>query len=135
MNNEIAAEPKIITIKLHGDDGKYGFIGKPAKTKLSVFERADALAEYKLIELARFNKADAIICFNSTTDVVKDGANSILTTKVSGLAVRIKADEGYSIEYPAPDVWDPSEFEYTEEEMAAEAAAEAGDSDEVESVE
>ena len=135
LNNEIAAEPKIITIKLHGDDGKYGFIGKPAKTKLSVFERADALAEYKLIELARFNKADAIICFNSTTDVVKDGANSILTTKVSGLAVRIKADEGYSIEYPAPDVWDPSEFEYTEEEMAAEAAAEAGKSDEVESVE
>ena len=135
MLNEIAAEPKELTIKLHGDDGKYGFIGKPTKIKLNVFERADALAEYKLIELARFNKADAIICFNSTTDVVKDGANSILTTKVSGLAVRIKADEGYSIEYPAPDVWDASEFEYTEEELAAEAAAEAAENDEVESVE
>ena len=136
MANEIAAEPKLLSIKLHGDDGKYGFIGKPAKTKLSVFERADALAEYKLIELARFNKADAIICFNSSTEIMKDGANSILTTKASGLAVRIKASEGYSIEYPAPDVWDASEFEYTEEEMAAEAAAEAtGDTDEVESVE
>ena len=67
---------------------------------------------------------------------MKDGANSILTTKASGLAVRIKASEGYTIEYPAPDVWDASEFEYTEEEMAAEAAAEAaGESDEVESVE
>ena len=134
--NEIAAEPKVISIKLHGDDGKYGFIGKPAKVKLSVFERADALAEYKLIELARFNKANAIICFNSSTEIMKDGANSILTTKASGLAVRIKASEGYSIEYPAPDIWDASEFEYTEEEMAAEAATEAtGDSDEVESAE
>lgn len=135
MLNEIAVEPKVITIKIHGDDGKYGFIGKPSKTKLNVFERAEALAEYKLIELARFNKADAIICFNSSTEVIKDGANSVLTTKVSGLAVRIKADDGYSIEYPAPDVWDASEYEYTEEEMAAEAAAEAGDTDEVESVE
>ena len=128
MANEIAVEKKLLTVKVHGDDGKYGFIGKPAKTKLSVFERAEALA--------RFNKADAIICFNSSTEVMKDGANSILTTKVSGLAVRIKADDGYSIEYPAPDVWDASEFEYTEEEIEAEAATEAtGDSDEVESAE
>ena len=126
----------LLKIKLHGYEGKDVFIGKPAKTKLSVFERADALAEYKLIELARFNKADAIICFNSSTEIMKDGANSILTTKASGLAVRIKADEGYSIEYPAPDTWNPADFEYTDEELAAEAAAEAaGDSDEVESVE
>ena len=76
-----------------------------------------------------------LICFNSSTEIMKDGANSILTTKASGLAVRIKASEGYSIEYPAPDVWDASEFEYTEEEMAAEAATEAGDTDEVESAE
>ena len=136
MANEIAVEKKLLTVKVHGDDGKYGFIGKPAKVKLSVFERADALAEYKLIELARFNKADAIICFNSSTEIMKDGANSILTTKASGLAVRIKADEGYSIEYPAPETWNAADFEYTEEEMAAEAAAEAtGDTDEVESVE
>ena len=119
--NEISSEPKILTIKSIGDDGKYGFIGKPAKTKLSIFERAEALAEYKLIELARYNKANAIICFNSSTEVQKDGSNTMLTTKVSGLAVRIKADDGYSIEYPLADVWDASAYEYSEEEMAAEA--------------
>ena len=132
IQNEISPEPKILSIKAMGDDGKYGFIGKPTKTKLSVYERAEALTEYKLIELAKFNKADAIICFNISTEIQKDGSNTMLTTKASGLAVRIKADEGYSIEYPAPEVWNAAEFEYTEEEMAAEAAAEA---DDVESVE
>ncbi len=132
IQNEISPEPKILSIKAMGDDGKYGFIGKPTKTKLSVYERAEALTEYKLIELAKFNKADAIICFNISTEIQKDGSNTMLTTKASGLAVRIKADEGYSIEYPAPEVWNSAEFEYTEEEMAAEAAAEA---DDVESVE
>ncbi len=135
MENEISSEPKIISIKALGDDGKYGFIGKPTKTKLNVFERAEALAEYKLIELARYNKADAIVCFNSSTDIQKDGVNTMLTTKVSGLAVRIKADEGYTIEYPVADVWDSSDFEYSDEELEAEAAAEEENSDEVEDAE
>lgn len=120
MSNDISSEPKIITIKAMGDDGKYGFVGKPTKTKLNIYERAEALAEYKLIELAKYNKADAIICFNSSTDIQKDGTNTMLTTKVSGLAVRIKADEGYSIEYPEADVWDSSAYEYTDEELESE---------------
>lgn len=131
MNNEISSEPKILTIKALGDDGKYGFIGKPGKYKLNIFERAEALAEYKLIELARYNKADAIICFNSLTETQRDGANTMLTTKVSGLAVRIKADEGYSIEYPIDEVWNPAEFEYTDEELEAENEN-SDDSDDVE---
>ena len=129
--NEIAAEPKVISIKLHGDDGKYGFIGKPTKTKLSIYERAQALAEYKLIEIARYNEADAIICFNSITEATRDGANVLLTTKASGVAVKIKADEGYSIKYPVDEVWDASAYEYTDEELAAEAE----ESDDVEDVE
>ena len=137
MNNEISSEPKVLTIKALGDDGKYGFIGKPAKNKLSVYERAEALAEYKLIELAKYNKADAIICFNSSTDIQKDGTSTMLTTKVSGLAVRIKADEGYSIEYPSADVWDASAYEYTDDEIEAEASAEVEENnvDDVEDVE
>ena len=139
MENEISTEPKIISVKAMGDDGKYGFIGKSTKQKLNVFERAEALAEYKLIEIARYNKADAIICFNSSTDIQQDGSNTMLVTKVSGLAVRIKSDEGYSIEYPVADVWDSSAYEYTDEELEAEAAAEENaaeaSSDDVEDVE
>ena len=129
--NEISVEPKIISIKLHGDDGKYGFIGKPTKTKLSIYERAEAVAEYKLIELAKYNEADAIICFNSSTEAFKDGANVMLTTKASGVAVKIKADEGYSIKFPVDEVWDSSAYSYTEDELEAEAA----ENDEVEDVE
>ena len=136
MENEISSEPKSIVIKALGDDGKYGFIGKPTKTKLNVFERAEALAEYKLIEIAKYNKADAIICFNSSSDIQNDKANTMITTKVSGLAVKIKADEGYSIEYPVADVWDASAYEYTDEELEAEAAAEAeSEEDDVEDIE
>ena len=92
------------------------------------------------IELAKYNKADAIICFNISTEMQRDGANTMLTTKASGLAVRIIADEGYSIEYPVSDVWNPSEYEYTDEELEAEAAAETSaeetsSEDEVENVE
>ena len=139
MENEISSEPKIISVKAMGDDGKYGFIGKATKTKLNVYERAQALAEYKLIELAKYNKADAIICFNSSTEVQRDGSNTMLTTKVSGLAVRIVPDEGYAIEYPVSDVWDKAAYDYTDEELEAEAAAEAeaeaAAADEVEDVE
>ena len=140
MENEISPEPKILSIKTMGDDGKYGFIGKPTKMKLNIYERAEALAEYKLIELAKYNKADAIICFNISTEMQRDGANTMLTTKASGLAVRIVADEGYSIEYPVSDVWNPSEYEYTDEELEAEAdaetaAEETSSEDEVENVE
>ena len=132
MNNEISSEPKILTITALGDDGKYGFIGKPTKTKLNIFERAEALAEYKLIDLAKYNKADAIICFNSSSEIQNDGANTMITTKVSGLAVRIKADEGYSIEYPVADTWDSSAYEYTDEELEAEAEAEEDDVEDIE---
>jgi hypothetical protein len=139
MENEISPEPKILSIKTMGDDRKYGFIGKPTKMKLNIYERAEALAEYKLIELAKYNKADAIICFNSSTEVQRDGSNTMLTTKVSGLAVRIVPDEGYAIEYPVADVWDKAAYEYTDEELEAEAAAEAeaeaSAADEVEDVE
>ena len=144
IENEISPEPKILYVKTMGDNGKYGFIGKPTKMKLSIYERAEALAEYKLIELAKFNKADAIICFNISTEMQRDGVNTMLTTKASGLAVRIVPDEGYSIEYPVADVWNPSEFEYTDEELEAEAAADAAETaeateasaeDEVENVE
>ena len=131
QENEISSEPKNLVFKVLGDDGKYGFIGKPGKYKLNIFERAEALAEYKLIELARYNKADAIICFNSLTETQRDGANTMFTTKVSGLAVRIKADEGYSIEYPIDEVWNPAEFEYTDEELEAENET-SDDSDDVE---
>ena len=98
---------------------------------MSIYERAQALAEYKLIEIARYNEADAIICFNSITEATRDGANVLLTTKASGVAVKIKADEGYSIKYPVDEVWDASAYEYTDEELDAEAE----ESDDVEDVE
>ena len=56
MENEISPEPKILSIKTMGDDGKYGFIGKPTKMKLNIYERAEALAELNLQNIIRLTQ-------------------------------------------------------------------------------
>ena len=100
FKNNASVDKVLLSINAIGDDFNYGFVGKPVKTNLSVFERSIALAEYKLIELARYNKADAIICLKTKTETKKDKSNTIITTKASGYAVKIKIDEGFVIEYP-----------------------------------
>ena len=115
--NAHSSEPTAFVPVIPADKGDYGFIGKSVSSDLSILERATASAEYKLIELARYNKADAVICVNRDIEVEDNTKNTMITVKVTGLAVRIKADEGYSIEYPEPeDVWDSSAYDLDEDE-------------------
>ena len=100
VNNEFAYEPQNIQVKFLNDTHDYGFVGKPAKIKMTVFETSQALAEYQLIQTAKYNEADAIICFKSTTTVEPGFKNTMVKTEVSGLAVKIKPDSGYSIKVP-----------------------------------
>ena len=90
-------------------------------------ERAVAAAEYKLITTARYNDADAVICVNTDVEVENRGANIIISTKVSGLAIRIKPDEGYSISEYVPEVstWNAADFDLPEDEMEDEAEEDA----------
>ena len=84
VRNELSYEPQTIQAKFLNDTGDYGFIGKPVNIKMNVFERSAALAEYKLIEIAKLNEADAILCFKSETKVEPGFKNTMVTTNVSG---------------------------------------------------
>ena len=91
------------TFTLEGDNGNYGFVGK-VKENMSVEERTEALAAYKMIELARYNKADAVICVSTVTEIIPDegfmASSCTVKSKVSGIAIKFNADKGAVIEYP-----------------------------------
>ena len=97
IKNEFSYDPQNISVKFENDTATYGFIGKPANIKLNVFERAAALAEYDLIQNAKYNEADAIACLKSETTVSADYHRTTVKTVVSGFAVKVKADSGYTI--------------------------------------
>ena len=128
ISNEFSYEPQNINVKFGNDSGEYGFIGKRATIKMNVFERSAALAEYKMIQTAKFNGADAIICFKSETKVENSYKTTIVKTYVSGLAVKVKADNGYSIKTPVEEVEAPA-VEETEPESVSDS-----DDDEVSEV-
>lgn len=113
IKNEFAYEPQNIQVKFLNDNGDYGFIGKPVNIKMNVFERSSALAEYKLIQIAKLNEADAILGFTSETKVEPGFKNTMVNTYVRGYAVKIKPDSGYTIKLPvveeAPAVEEDSE--------------------------
>ena len=115
--NAYSEEPKYYVPVIKADDGNYGFIGKEISSDLTIQERAIAAAEYKLIELARYNNADAVICVKTDSKIQPSGASTLITTKVSGLAIKIKADEGYTIEYPQEDTWDSSAYDLEDDEV------------------
>ena len=125
--NAHSTEPTAFVPVIPADNGNYGFIGKKASTEMSIMERAAAAAEYKLITTARYNDADAVICVNTDVEVENRGANIIISTKVSGLAIRIKPDEGYSISEYVPEVstWNAADFDLPEDEMEDEAEEDA----------
>ena len=102
-------------IILIGDNKNYGFVGKDARTNLTVLERAQALAEYKLISLAEFNNADAVIGLKKKIEITEDKSYSVIKTTVSGYAVRIIPDKGYVIEFPPEPVVEETVTEVTEE--------------------
>lgn len=114
IKNEFAYDPQNISVKFENDTANYGFIGKPANIKLNVFERSEALAEYQLIQNAKYNEADALACFKSETTVSSDYHRTTVKTVVSGLAVKVKADSGYTIKLPEPE--EPKAPEVSEEE-------------------
>ncbi|MCR5284057.1 MAG: hypothetical protein K6D95_00510 [Treponema sp.] len=136
IKNDYSSFTEYLEVPVNGDIGKYGFIGKPAKRKLNVIERSVALAEYNLIQMAKYNEADAIICLKTTTEVKAAGSTSRIITRVSGYAVKIKADEGYEIKTPVV-IEEPEEVPPVEEdaEEEAEEAEKAEDDSEVQTAE
>ncbi|MBP5251073.1 MAG: hypothetical protein J6Z17_01510 [Treponema sp.] len=121
------------TYSLIGDTGKYGFVGN-VNNNMSVTEKAVALATYKMIDVARYNGADAVVFVNSTVSITKgEGfmADSTVKAKTTGIAVKLKADKGVVIELPpavievapAPEPESvPAEPETAAEEQTAAAA-------------
>lgn len=130
IKNEFAYDPQNISVKFGNDTATYGFVGKPVNIKMNVFERSAALAEYELIQDAKFNEADALACFKSETNISSEHNRTTVTTTVSALAVKVKADSGYSIKARPVNV-EPEAPEVTETEAPADVEAEA-DSDEIE---
>ena len=103
IKNEFSLEPQNVQVKFVNDSGDYGFIGKRANIKMNVFERSAALAEYKMIQTAKHNQADAIYCLKSNISVEKNYKNIIVKTVVTGYAVKIKPDSGYTIVVPVEE--------------------------------
>ena len=87
---------------------------------MSVKERAIALATYKLLNVAKYNNADALIYVTQDISVKREsGAKSSVTATVSALAVKVKAD----VEAEIPVVETIPEEEETVAESAVEAEA------------
>ena len=86
--------------------------------------------------MAKYNEADAIICLKTTTEVKAAGSTSRIITRVSGYAVKIKADEGYEIKTPVV-IEEPEEVPPVEEDAEEEAdeAEKAEDDSEVQTAE
>ena len=127
IKNEFAYDPQNISVKFANDTATYGFVGKPVNIKMNVFERSAALAEYDMIQTAKFNEADALACFKSETTISSEHGHTTVTTAVSALAVKVKADNGYSIkarptfvETAAPEVTEAPETEDTDSDEIAE---------------
>lgn len=91
-----------------GDNGRYGFIGSNPNTNMTVMEKAVAIATYKMIQTAQLNGADTVLYVTTTTTTVPKSLSafsneSIITAKVTGLAVKIKPNDGIKIKLPEPE--------------------------------
>ncbi len=120
VKNYATGIKEINKASLKGDDGNYGFIGSNIPSNMSVKERAIALATYKLLNVAKYNNADALIYVTQDISVKREsGAKSSVTATVSALAVKVKAD----VEAEIPVVETIPEEEETVAESAVEAEA------------
>lgn len=108
---------------LIGDNGKYGFIGTTMPVNMTVKERAVALATYKLLGVAKFNEADALLYVTQDVSIEKiSGSKSKVTATVSALAVKVKADvEAQLMPAPVKETAPVEETEAKTEEAAAPA--------------
>lgn len=100
-------EPVFNEAQASGDNGRYGFLGQP-NTNMTILEKAVAMATYKMIQAAQYNGADTVIYVNTTTTIIPKGhslfsSKSTVTAKVTGLAVKIKPNEGIQVKVPASD--------------------------------
>ena len=124
IKNEFSYDPQNVSVNFKNDTATYGFIGKPVNIKMNVFERSAALAEYDLIQTAKYNEADAIACFKSETTIIADSHHTTVKTVVSGLAVKVNTDSGYTIKLPIteePKAPEAPEVEETISEESEEA--------------
>ncbi len=111
---------------LDGDNGNYGFIGTNIPSNLTIKEKAVALATYKLLELAKFNEADAVLYVTQNISVKQESTfRSRVTATVSALAVQVKADADAKL--PAPPT-PAAENVLTVGDESNHAEAAAGDS-------
>lgn len=86
-------EKAVNSATVSGDSGNYGFIGGLFKENMTVQERAVALATNKLLDLARYNEADAMLYVTTQVTTQKEsGSKSRVTATVSGYAVKITPD-------------------------------------------
>jgi len=121
IENEFSYDPQNVSVNFENDTATYGFIGKPVNIKMNVFERSAALAEYDLIQTAKYNEADAIACFKSETTIIADSHRTTVKTVVSGLAVKVNTDSGYTIKLPVTEEPKAPEVEETISEETEEA--------------
>jgi|SRR5574344_181904 hypothetical protein len=100
-------EPVFNTASVEGDNGRYGFLGEQ-NTNMTILEKAIAMGTYKMIKAAQYNGADTVIYVTTTTTIVPKSHSlfskeSTVTAKVSGLAVKIKPNDGIKIKVPQPE--------------------------------
>ena len=130
-------EPTYFDVEVTGDSGRYGFLGSAVNTNMTVLEKAVAIATYKMIQAAQYNGADTVVYVTTTTKILPKGysslsSESIVSAKVTGLAIKIKPDSGVNIKIPEPEVSvvkqleNEKEAEKEAEKAAKKAKSEAG---------
>ncbi len=104
LNNEQknlnSPELALTYIPAIGDNGNYGFIDKDSEKYLTLFDRALALAEFKLIEVAEYNHADALTCVRSNVKAVEINSQIVIAAYVTAYAVKLTVPSKNKIERP-----------------------------------
>jgi len=118
-------EPTYFSTDVIGDSGRYGFLGSEVNTNMTILDKAIAIATYKMIQAAQYNGADTVVYVTTTTKILPKSyssfsSGSIVSAKVTGLAIKIKPDAGIKIKIPDPE---ESVIKQVEQEKAAEKAA------------
>ena len=131
IKKRTSGEPTAYSTVFPGDSGHYGFVGTKAATNMGITEKITAMATYNMLNTAKFNDADAVLYVTRQLQVTERGSKSVVTAKVSGVAIQLKADEGVEIKYPVLKTNSKAEDEEaTEAEPETEEAEAPAPSDE-----
>lgn len=122
-------EPSYYSVDIQGDTDRYGFLGNEVNTNMTVIEKAIAIATYKMIQAAQYNGADTVVYVTTTTKILPKSysafsSESIISAKVTGLAIKLKPDAGIQIKIPEPE---ESIIKQVEQEKEVEKASKGTD--------